>query len=263
MSDKNFSQPVRTELDGDVVVKIADKDTSSQHLAVNPDGSINIADNGGSITVDATDLDIRDLTFADDAVDVSGSTVELGATTLAALESVTVQNGAGGAAVNIQDGGNSITVDATDLDIRDLVAASDSVSAHLKDEAGNAFSSANPLPVEFFETASELFDQDESIDLAEEGTLTHDYTTTGDFKLFTAYSSASGKIRADLFIETAAASNTFVKVGTKFNSVSYPNVEWKFAKGINVANGAKVRVVSTNLDKDEQNVYSTIVGTNV
>jgi hypothetical protein len=78
---------------------------------------------------------------------VSG-TVEIGATSLAALESITVQNGAGAAAVNIQDGGNSITVDgtvelgstslaalenitvsATDLDIRNLVFATDKVDA--------------------------------------------------------------------------------------------------------------------------------------
>jgi hypothetical protein len=76
--------------------------------------------------------EVRPLSFAIDTVDVSGSsvelgattlaalenitvdgTVELGATTLAALESVTVQNGAGASAVNIQDGGNSITVDGT------------------------------------------------------------------------------------------------------------------------------------------------------
>lgn len=42
---------------------------------------------------------------------------------------VTVINGAGAAAVNIQDGGNSITVDAVNLDIRDLSSVSDSVSA--------------------------------------------------------------------------------------------------------------------------------------
>lgn len=41
---------------------------------------------------------------------------------------VTVDNGAAGAAVNIQDGGNVITVDATNLDIRDLSSASDSVT---------------------------------------------------------------------------------------------------------------------------------------
>lgn len=105
MSDLNSSLPVRTENDGDVVVKISDKTVTSQQLAVNADGSVNITDNGGSITVDGT--------------------VELGATSLAALESITVQNGAGAAAVNIQDGGNSITVDATALDIRALAFATD------------------------------------------------------------------------------------------------------------------------------------------
>lgn len=107
---------------------------------------VNLAN--ASIVVTATNLDIRDLAFATDKVDVGGSVIALDATTLAALESVTVQNGAGAAAVNIQDGGNSITVDgtvsisgdvnvtqgtspwvvsATDLDIRDLTHVSDSV----------------------------------------------------------------------------------------------------------------------------------------
>jgi hypothetical protein len=79
-----------------------------QTIEVNASGHVNIADGGGSITVDGT--------------------VSLSAGTLAALESITVQNGAGAAAVNIQDGGNSITVDAVNLDIRDLDCATDSVS---------------------------------------------------------------------------------------------------------------------------------------
>ena len=83
------------------------KDAAGDALNINADGSVPITDNGGSLTVDGT--------------------VELGATTLAALESITVQNGAGAAAVNIQDGGNSITVDAVDLDIRDLSHSQDSV----------------------------------------------------------------------------------------------------------------------------------------
>lgn len=57
-------------------------------LEVNADGSINAV-------VSATDLDIRDLAFATDSVDVSGS---------------------------------SVTVSATDLDVRDLSASQDSVS---------------------------------------------------------------------------------------------------------------------------------------
>lgn len=157
---------------------IAIRDSDGDELAVNVDGSINVVVQditldytNDSVTVyqgtnpwivSATDLDIRNLTFAQDKVDVSGSsvsvsnfpatqdvnivssveleikndagnpipvngTVELGATTLAALESVTVQNPAGAGAVNIQDGGNSITVDATNLDIRDLVFSTDKV----------------------------------------------------------------------------------------------------------------------------------------
>lgn len=93
------------------------------------------------VTVQATNLDIRDLAFATDKVDVSGSTVALDSGTLAALESITVQNGAGAAAVNIQDGGNSITVDAVNLDIRDLSAAQDSVASWLKDGAGTSLTS--------------------------------------------------------------------------------------------------------------------------
>jgi hypothetical protein len=141
------------------------KDAAGDALAIGADGSLNITDNGGSLTVDGTvelgattlaalesitvvasDLDIRDLAFATDKVDASGSEVSLDAGTLAALESITVQNGAGASAVNIQDGGNTITVDGTvelgattlaalesitvvasDLDIRDLTHVSDSV----------------------------------------------------------------------------------------------------------------------------------------
>ena len=40
---------------------------------------------------------------------------------------VTINNAAGAAAVNVQDGGNSLTVDATNLDIRDLIFAADKV----------------------------------------------------------------------------------------------------------------------------------------
>lgn len=76
------------------------KDAAGDALAIDAAGKI------GAV-VEATDLDIRDLDFATDSVDVSGSTVELGATTLAALE--------------------SITVVATDLDIRDLAFATDKV----------------------------------------------------------------------------------------------------------------------------------------
>jgi hypothetical protein len=73
-----------------------------------------------NISVSATDLDIRDLAFATDSVDVSDSVIALDAATLAALE--TVELGATTLAAL-----ETITVVATDLDIRDLTHASDSV----------------------------------------------------------------------------------------------------------------------------------------
>jgi len=119
-----------------------------------------------SIAVTATDLDIRNLVFATDKVDVSGSTVELGATTLAALETITVLQGtspwvvsatdldirdlafatdkvdvSGSSNVAVVDGGGSLTVDAVNLDIRDLTAASDSVKSFLADGAGTNLTS--------------------------------------------------------------------------------------------------------------------------
>lgn len=117
-------------------VKIGD---GTDFLAINNDGSINA-------NFTAVDLDIRDLVFATDKVDVSGSEVSLDAATLAALENITVS----ATDLDIRDLAfatdkvdvsnsvvaldaatlaalESITVSATDLDIRDLSHASDSV----------------------------------------------------------------------------------------------------------------------------------------
>lgn len=114
-------------------------------LEVNADGSINVVST-------ATDLDIRDLTHVSDSVSIGDGTEiasvnasnELNVrdddsnTTLSAINGklvdgndigdVTVNNAAGASAVNIQDGGNSITVDAVDLDIRDLDASNDNIA---------------------------------------------------------------------------------------------------------------------------------------
>jgi len=68
-----------------------------------------------SVAVTATDLDIRNLVFATDKVDVSGSEVSLDSATLAALE--------------------NITVSATDLDIRNLDYTLDNVA--IKGSTGN------------------------------------------------------------------------------------------------------------------------------
>lgn len=300
MSDFNSSLPIRTEMDGDVVVKVGDGTIASQHLKVNVDGSVNITDNNGSltvdgtvelgtatlaalesitvqnpagagavniqdggnsITVDATDLDIRDLVFATDKVDVSNSTVNLSASSLAALESITVQNPAGAGAVNIQDGGNSITVDATDLDVRDLTYVSDSVA--IKGVTGNqlkvnADGSINVVPQE--DAGVETVNFNAGTAIAAGAVSNHDFTFTQASKLYQVLASASGKLKVELQIETGAATGVFSTVAVAFNSTATPNIELTLNKYALVPSGARVRVIRTNKDNQAQDVYSTIVG---
>jgi hypothetical protein len=89
---------------------------------------VNIAN--ASMVVSATDLDIRNLVFATDKVDVSGSSVSITGS------------------VAVTQSTSPWVVSATDLDIRDLAAATDSVSSWVKDGAGNSIgSTANALDV--------------------------------------------------------------------------------------------------------------------
>jgi hypothetical protein len=122
-------------------VKIGD---GTDFLAVNSDGSINITDNGGSITVDGTvaitgdvnvtqgtspwvigdgagsitvdavNLDIRDLTHVSDSVQIGDGT-----------DLLAVNNDG---SINVTVNNASIAVTSTDLDIRDLDAGQDNVA---------------------------------------------------------------------------------------------------------------------------------------
>jgi hypothetical protein len=115
------------------------KDAGGDALAIGADGSLNVTDNGGSLTVDAVNLDIRDLAFATDKVDVSGSSVTVTATDLDirdlshTQDSVKVGDGTDFLAIDasgnigVTDAGGSLTVDAVNLDIRDLAFATDKV----------------------------------------------------------------------------------------------------------------------------------------
>lgn len=133
MSDFDSSLPIRTENDGDVVVRLGDGTLPSQQLAIDASGrvTVKIQDSTGdtldsttgslhvlvqnaSLVVTATDLDIRDLDATQDNVAISDGTDTLAI------------NADG--SINITDNGGSLTVDATNLDIRDLSAAQDNVA---------------------------------------------------------------------------------------------------------------------------------------
>lgn len=233
--------------------------------------AVNIQDGGNSITVDGT--------------------VELGATTLAALESITVQNGTGAAAVNIQDGGNSLTVDSTNLDIRNLTAARDTVVSRLNDGAGTAITStitgakqaldvslkdtagnqlgslASPMIVSVSSdfTGDEINNFSTAVNVAAGASSTHLYTVTAGktLKLNQIESSASGKARVEVAVETGVATGIFNMIFVQFNSAANPNMSLHIKAPVPVPTGVRVRVIITNRDNTAQDVYSTISGVEI
>lgn len=100
-------------------------------LAVNADGSIN-TNVSGTVGLDAASL------AALENITIDAGTVELGATSLAALENITIDGGTIALDAATLAALEDITVSATDLDIRDLTAATDSVTSIIEDANGDA-----------------------------------------------------------------------------------------------------------------------------
>ena len=239
MADYDSSLPARTESAGDIDVFISDATTSTQKLKVNADGSIDTNQVAGSkiiITDGTDDLEVNadgsinvkqdKLAFATDTVDVSGSDV-------------------------------TATVSATNLDIRDLSASTDSVQANLFDESGVAYSQANPLPVELTQDQSgdEIVDFNTSASVAKDASVNHDYTVSAG-KTFLgeeAWVSGSGKLKAELLV-----SGAIKWVG--FNSTSNPNIRIPLEKIMKANSTEVIRFTITNRDKQSQDVYSTLTG---
>jgi hypothetical protein len=107
-------QATHDDLNANANIQVGDADVDN----ANP---VPVSDAGGSLTIDNTNLDTP-------LSNLETLLTSIEANQLPDSHNVTVDNASGAAAVNIQDGGNSITVDASDLDIRDLSDATDSVS---------------------------------------------------------------------------------------------------------------------------------------
>lgn len=210
-----------------------------------------------SITVSATDLDIRDLTSASDSVEVLQDTHD----DLNANANIQVGNAdvANGNPVPVSDAGSSLTVDANNLDIRDLTHASDSVKVGDGTDflAVNTDGSINVVMQE--DSGTEIVNYDTQAALAGGATDNHDWTSAAASRLYQVLASASGKLKITIQVETAAASDTFNTIAVAFNSTANPNININLAKYAAVPNGARVRVIRQNNDNQAQDVYSTIV----
>jgi hypothetical protein len=223
MSDYNSSLPVRTENPGDVVSKLCDATTTSQQLAIDSSGRITTKINDG-----AGNAVTSQINGAQRALDVG------------------------------------IDVAGVQIDPRSIRAltSSDVVSANIRDNSGNAFTSANPLPVTITTSGggTKINSYNTLAALAAGGTSNHDYTVTAlkTLSLASIWGSASGKLKIEIQVETGAATGVFNSFFVGFNSTATPNI--LIPDLANVSAGVRVRVIRTNEDKQAMDVYSTISG---
>ena len=134
----------------------------------------------------------------------------------------------------------------------------------ISDSSGNRFDENNPLPV--YNTANpgtEINDYDQATAIAKDAVDNHDYTiaATTEFRSLEVHASASGKARFELQIETGVGAGTYDTAMVKFNSTSNNNVEFKYTSAIQT--GRIIRVARTNLDNQNQDLYSQIIGIEV
>jgi hypothetical protein len=253
MSDIPSGMPVRTEADG----------TDERLHAKLVDGAVPAQ----MMTVD-TDLNAHVETHGNDpaGVDRVIRTSELGALTPDGVYDAADNTKPGNLALivherNAAPGDAQSTIRATGINssVNTGVWAQD---VAIRDENGNPFTAANPLPVTNVDSEGTEVNDYNTASLAAAASGNHDYTVTAlmTLKLSAIWGSASGKLKIEVQIETAAASGTFVTRFVGFNSTANPNIDLPIKENISVVAGARVRVIRTNLDNQPQSVYTTISG---
>lgn len=314
MADFNSSLPVRTETNGDVVIKLVDGTINTQYLSIDAAGLIGskLFDGAGTaitsqasggqqaldvgINVAGVQIDPRDiraLTTSDEITVFQGTspwvtsasqdgtwTVGLsedhdygavGANTLRTAAQIGNATGAadfdygtiGAQSLRVASQIGNAT-GAADFNAGATGAQTLRVAANLYDETGTAFSDSNPVPVYNVDNAggSPVNDLKTATAVNAASSDNHDYTVTAlkTLHLRQIESSASGKAKMEVKVETAALSGVFTTYWVQFNSTANPNMHIESIDPILVGPGVRVRVTMTNLDNQAQNLYSTISG---
>jgi hypothetical protein len=177
----------------------------------------------------------------------------------------------------VDDGGGSLTVDgtvsisgsvtvtATDLDIRDLSHTQDSVKVGDGTDflAVNADGSINVNVVDA-QIGGEVHSYDTSASVAVNATDNHDYTVTSTKTLLlrSIIVAASGAMKVEIQVGPVAS---LVTKAVIFTSPSKPTEQVVFDPPIEVPDTSTgtVRVIRRNDDNQAMDVYSTIIGTEV
>lgn len=263
----------------DTLAASTDADGDYTPLKSNAAGALYVTVSG-SVVVTATDLDIRDLSHTQDSVRIGDGTDLANVTAAGELNvlataqpgvdigDVTVNNAGGASAVNIQDGGNSITVDgavtvsATDLDIRDLTLAQDAVKVSANTSANSV---TNPLFVQVVSqstTSTEVHSYNTAASVAADATSNHDYTVTGTtflLKSIIGAFSGGGKLE----VQTGPVASLTTKA-VAFIPKEGGVQQLFFDPPIEVTGLVPtVRIIRTNRQGQAQDVYSTIIGNDI
>ena len=196
---------------------------------------VNIADGGNSITVDNATLSV------------------VGGGTEATALRVTIAN----------DSTGVITVDASDLDIRDLTHVSDSVQVGDGTEIiqVNTDGSINVNVIDSVVETGETHDYDVGSAIASDATDNHDYAVANSvFLLKSVIVSGSGNVKAEIQVGPVASLVTKAVVFLNGRQGDTQQVFFDPAIEVPVASTGTVRVIRTNRQGAATDVYSTIIG---
>jgi hypothetical protein len=132
----------------------------------------------------------------------------------------------------------------------------------IRDESGNPYTAANPLPVTSVDSeGTEVNDYNTAASVAAGATSNHDYTVTAatTLKLTSIWASSSGRMKIEVQVESGVGTNLF---NTRFVAfkLNDSNIFIDIKEHITVAAGVRVRVIRTNRDLLAADVYSTISG---
>jgi len=211
-------------------------------LWVAVDGEVSINDGGntitvdgtvaisGTVTVDANDLDIRDLTHVSDSVTIGDGTETMNVTAAGEAE--------------------------IDIAAQSLTAVKISKDANANTELNPIYVNVVDAPV----SGNEIHDYDTAAAVAGAASDNHDYSVVGGtFFLKSVIAASSGAMKIE--IQTgpvgtlATVAVAFIpKHGGHDQLIFDPPVE------VPVATSGTVRVIRTNREGSAQDVYSTIIG---
>lgn len=248
MADFNSSLPVKTETAGDVVVKLADADTPSQQVAV---------DSGGNLATNLTEL-------SGAAVETNNGTVGNGTlrVTLASDSTGQVALASGSNTVGaVNQAGAPWSQNLTQVNGSPVALGQTGMAASIPVVIA---SNQTAVPVSITNPAGTIVvNYNTASSVASSASSTHTYTvTTGKTLSFDKWmTSASGRVKVEVQVDLGSGLTTKF-VG--FNSTANPNIYIDFSNlAISVASTKQVAIIRTNLDNQNQDLYSTIMGVEV